>query len=145
MVIFKSKQRKFEGDLKIKLCGKILYPTESVRYLGMKIDTSLTWQQFINDLSIKLNRANALFFKVRKHVSLKILKSIYFTTFDSYLSFCCLVWDQNYRQHYSTNFNFTVKVCQNYQFPTKDFPYQIPIQTKLHLIIQKKFLRKYFI
>ena len=36
MVIFKSKQTKFEGDLKIKLCGKRLYPTESVKYLGMK-------------------------------------------------------------------------------------------------------------
>ena len=33
MVIFKSDQKKFEGDLKIKLCGKRLYPTESVKYL----------------------------------------------------------------------------------------------------------------
>ena len=30
MVIFKSNQKKFEGDLKIKLCGKRLYPTKSV-------------------------------------------------------------------------------------------------------------------
>ena len=36
MVIFKSKQKKFEGDLKIKLSGKRLYPTESVKYLGIK-------------------------------------------------------------------------------------------------------------
>ena len=36
MVIFKSKQKKLEGDLKIKLCGKRLYPTESVQYLGVK-------------------------------------------------------------------------------------------------------------
>ena len=41
MVIFKSKQKKLEGDLKIKLCGKRLYPTESVKYLGVKIDTNL--------------------------------------------------------------------------------------------------------
>ena len=33
MVIFKSKQKKFEGDLKIRLCGKRLYPTESVKIL----------------------------------------------------------------------------------------------------------------
>ena len=44
MVIFKSKQKKFKGDLKIKLCGKRLHPTESVKYLGVKIDTNLTWQ-----------------------------------------------------------------------------------------------------
>ena len=42
MVISKSKQKKFEGDLKIKLCGKSLCPTESVKYLGVKIDTNLS-------------------------------------------------------------------------------------------------------
>ena len=60
MVIFKSKHKKFEGDLKIKFCGKRLYPTESVKWLGVKIDTNLRCQYHVNDLSIKLNRANAL-------------------------------------------------------------------------------------
>ena len=95
MVIFKSKQKKFEGDLKIKLSGKTLYPTESVKYLGVKIDTNLSWQCRVNDLSVKLNRAKSLLFKRRKHVSCKILRSIYFAIFDSYLSYCCLVWAQN--------------------------------------------------
>ena len=95
MVIFKSKQKKFEGDLKIKLCGKRLYPTESVKYLGVKIDANLSWQYHVNDLSIKLNRTNALLFKMRKHVSLKILRVIYFAIFDSYLSYYCFVWAQN--------------------------------------------------
>ena len=44
MVIFESKLKKFDGDLKIKLCGKILYPTESVKYLGVKIDTNVKYQ-----------------------------------------------------------------------------------------------------
>ena len=95
MIIFKSKQRKFEGDLKVKLCGKRLYPTESVKYLGVKIDTNLSWQYHVNDLSIKLNRANALLFKMRKDVSLKVLRSIYFAIFDSHLSYYSLVWAQN--------------------------------------------------
>ena len=77
MVIFKSKQKKFEGDLKIKLSGKRLYPTESVKYLGVKIDANLSWQYHVNDLFVKLNRA------------------IYFAIFDSYLSYCCLVLAQN--------------------------------------------------
>ena len=62
MVIFKSKQKKLEhdeGDLKIKLCVKRLYLTESVKYLGVKIDANLTWQHHVHDLSIKLNRSNA--------------------------------------------------------------------------------------
>ena len=75
MGISKSKQKKFEGDLKIKLCGKRLYPTESVKYLGVIIDTNLSWQYHDNDLSVILNRGNALLFKMRKYVSLKILRS----------------------------------------------------------------------
>ena len=97
MVIFKFNQKKFESDLKIKSCGKRLYPTECVKYLGVKIDTPLSWQDHVNDLSIKLNRENVLLFKMRKYVNLKIkiLKSIYFAIFDSYLFYCCLVWAQN--------------------------------------------------
>ena len=60
MVVFESKQKKYEGGLKIKLCGKRLYPTESVKYLGVKLDTNLNWEYHVNDPSIKLNRANAL-------------------------------------------------------------------------------------
>ena len=81
----------FEGDLKIKLCGKRLYPTESVKYLVVKIDTNLNWEHHVNDLSINLNRASALLFKMRKYISLKILRSIYFAIFNSYLFYCCLV------------------------------------------------------
>ena len=62
MVIFKSQQKKFEGDLKVWLCGKRLYSTENVKYLGVKIDANLNWQCQVNDQSVKLNRASALLF-----------------------------------------------------------------------------------
>ena len=81
MVIFKSKQKKFEGDLKIKLSGKRLNllrvlnawvrklkktkSTDSVKCLGNKTDTSLSWQYHVYDISVKLNRTNALLFKMR--------------------------------------------------------------------------------
>ena len=81
MVIFKSKQKKLERDLKIKLCGKRLYPTKSIKYLGVTIDTNLTWQHHANDISIKLKRCNVLLFKMRKYVSPKILRSICFAIF----------------------------------------------------------------
>ena len=97
MVILKFRQKKLEGDLKIKLCCKRLYTTKCVKYLGVKIDTNLTWQYHVNDPSIKLNRDNDLLFKIRNSFDLKLLRSIYFAIFDSYLSYCCLVWAQNFR------------------------------------------------
>ena len=41
-------------------------------------------------------RGNALLFKMRKFVSLKILRFIYFAIFDSYLSYRCLFWAWNF-------------------------------------------------
>ena len=58
-------------------------------------DTNLSLQYPVNDLYIKLNRANVLLFKMRKYISLQILRSIYFAIFDSYLSYYGLVWAQN--------------------------------------------------
>ena len=88
MIIFKSKQIKFKDDLKIRLCGKRLYPTGIFKYLGAKIDTNLSWQYHVNGLSTKRNRANALLFKISKCVGLKILRCIYCAIRDSNLSSC---------------------------------------------------------
>ena len=61
-----------------------------------KLTQTLVGNIMLNDLSIKLNRANVLLFKMRKYISLKILRSIYFAIFDSCLSYCCLAWAQNH-------------------------------------------------
>ena len=58
----KRKLRWFE----IKLCGKRLYPIESVKYLCVKIDTNISWQYHVNDFPIKLNKVNDLILKIRK-------------------------------------------------------------------------------
>ena len=42
-------------NLKLKLNGKRIYPTKSIKYLVIKIDENLTWNEHINDLVIKLN------------------------------------------------------------------------------------------
>ena len=42
LILFKTKIKKLDFDLKIKLKVKRLYPTRSVKYLGIKIDENLT-------------------------------------------------------------------------------------------------------
>ena len=38
LVIFKSPRKVFQDKIKIKLSGKRLYPSNSIKYLGVKID-----------------------------------------------------------------------------------------------------------
>ena len=66
IIIYES----LEDDLKMKFCDRRLYNTESIKYLGVRIYTNLSWQYGVNDISIKLNRANALLFKMRKQYTL---------------------------------------------------------------------------
>ena len=47
---------------------KRLYETNSVKYLGIKIDNKLNWKVHINDITLKLIRANAMLYKVRDFV-----------------------------------------------------------------------------
>ena len=75
--------KKLDFLLKLKLNGKRIYPTKSLKYLGIKIDENLTWIDHINNISIKHNRANAMPFKVREFVNIEILKLFYFIN-----SFC---------------------------------------------------------
>ena len=72
-------------ELKLKLNGKGPYSAKSVKYLRIKIDESITWTDHINDINIKLNRANAITVKIRTFVNIKILKSIYYAIFDCHL------------------------------------------------------------
>ena len=55
LIKFKPRMEKVDFDLNLKLNGKILYPTKFVKYLGIKIDESLTWNEPINEIVIKLN------------------------------------------------------------------------------------------
>ena len=75
---------------------KRLYPSKSVKYLDIKIDENLNWKQHIHDITIKLNRANALLFIIRNYVNKHILRTIYFAIFGSHINYVNLIQGQNY-------------------------------------------------
>ena len=58
-VLFKSLGKLTNVPLKLKLNGKRLYPTNSVKYL-INIDEKLNWKQQISNIAIKLNKANGV-------------------------------------------------------------------------------------
>ena len=87
LVIFRHKKKKLECPV------RRLYPFNSVRYLGVKIDENLSWKDHIHDIATKLNRANALLF--RNYVNFNTLKSIYFAIVDSHINYANLIWGQN--------------------------------------------------
>ena len=57
LVIFKHQRKKIDSEVKIKLIRKRLYPTDSGKYLGIRIDGNFNWKHYVSDIAIKLNSA----------------------------------------------------------------------------------------
>ena len=87
VVPFKSLTKKTDSDLHIKLDGKRLYPTDSVKYIGIIIAKNLNWHHKINNVAAKLNRANAMLSKMWHFVNFNTLKSIYQAIHESHLNY----------------------------------------------------------
>ena len=95
MVLFRPTRKGMDFNLKIKLNGKRLYETNSVKHLGIRIDNKLYWKAHINDIPLKLIKANTMLYKVRDFVDAGILKSIYHALFESHIYYACIIWGQN--------------------------------------------------
>ena len=64
LVIFKSPRKVLSNEIKIKLTGKRLDPSNSVKYLGLSIDKYLHWYHKVKNISVKLSLVNALLLKI---------------------------------------------------------------------------------
>ena len=49
-VIFKSPRKVLSDEIKIKLAGQRLYPSNSVKYLHVRINKFLHWHDQVNEL-----------------------------------------------------------------------------------------------
>ena len=95
LIVFKHHSKKLNYNLKLKLNGRRLFPSQSIKYLGVIIDENLNWCQHIKALSIKLRRANGALSKLRHYVPNYILISVYYAIFASHMRYGCQVWGQN--------------------------------------------------
>ena len=76
VVIFRRKKNHLDCDLKLKLCGIKLKPSNYVRYLIIYLDEYLNWSPHINHLNQKLAKANPMLFRLRHFVNVATIKSI---------------------------------------------------------------------
>ena len=82
------------NNLKIKMNGKVLYPSDYIKYLGIYLDETLSGKIHCEELTKKLNRANGILAKSRHYVPSKQLKDIYYAIFSSHLTYGSQIWGQ---------------------------------------------------
>jgi hypothetical protein len=93
VIFFRSKRHALNYDkISTKMNGFKLTPVDYIKYLGMYIDKFLDWNQHIQELSKKLNRANGILSKLRYNTPPDICLQVYYAIFYSYLISGCNVW-----------------------------------------------------
>ena len=85
----KGQNTKLNNSFKIKLDGKRLFRTTSVKYLGVLLDEHLTWSPQISHVQMKLNREIGILSKLRYQENIHILKTVYHSLFETHLLYVC--------------------------------------------------------
>ena len=62
------------------------------KFLGVHIDCNLNWNYQINDVFFKLSRMNGILYKIRNHLTVEALLSIYYTLCYPHLTYCVSLW-----------------------------------------------------
>ena len=75
----------------------LLEKNKCVKYLGIYLDTFLSWHQQEQDMRSRLNRAAGMLCKIRHYVNFDTLKMIYHGIFSSILIYGSLIWGQHNR------------------------------------------------
>ena len=63
---------------------------------GLIIDEHLSFNEYINTLKQKLNRANGILDKLIYYVSADTFETIYYALFDSDMRYACQIWGQSH-------------------------------------------------
>ena len=76
----------------LKIHKTALTEKSHVKYLGIEIDSTLTWKTHIENLSTKISKAIGLLYKIRYFVNIKIMRMLYYSLIYSHLTYDIEVW-----------------------------------------------------
>ena len=81
----------------LKLHHSKLFESSKIKYLRLILDNKLSWKWHIAELSKKLSSAVGMLYKIRNFCPLPVLRSLYFSIFNSHLSYGLAVWGNAHR------------------------------------------------
>ena len=99
-VIFRPYQKRMNLDVTIKLCDHdknsliLLERKDYVKYLGVLIDSNLTWKQHILSISSKISKSLGIISRLRHFVPTDTLLSIYRSLIQPYITYGIAAWGQ---------------------------------------------------
>ena len=92
---FSFAPEKINYETNITINGKVLECKQSTKYLGVIIDSNLSWKH-IHKISKKVARGIGILSKVRHYLNINILIQLYYSLIYPYLTYGLVVWANTY-------------------------------------------------
>ena len=83
------------SNLNIKIDDVIIEQVENTKFLGVVINSTLTWQDHIKTVCKKVSKNVGILLRMRKTIPGDILLTLYYTLIEPYFSYCNIVWGSN--------------------------------------------------
>ena len=82
----------YEINLKVSFGNRKIATAQSLKFWGLTIDNTLTWNHHIGELTSRLNKACYAIRSIKPSMSLDVLRSTYFSYVHSVISYGIVFW-----------------------------------------------------
>ena len=76
----------------IKIHKNAITEKDHIKYLGVMIDATLTWNAQIENICHTISRSIGVLYKIKPFVNLQILKTLYYSLIYPHLIYAIEVW-----------------------------------------------------
>ena len=96
-IIFQPRQKvNYNLYPPVMLADQVIEQTHNFKYLGVIMDSNLSWHDHIDYISDKISKSINIMTKIKRHLGTKPLLSIYYSLVYPYLTYGCPLWGNNY-------------------------------------------------
>ena len=131
ILLFRPKsKRNITKHLNFRISGQYIPRTTQVKYLGFTMNEHLDWDLYFSQLKKKLNRGIGLLSKIRHFTPKHLLKTLYFSLFNSNLIYGCQTWGQDQNEEFKKIEKLQEKAIRIINF----LPLNAPVEKKIYEI-----------
>ena len=91
-IIFHPYNKPMKDHITIKINKKAIKEKEFIKYLGVFIDSTLSWKHQISNISKKISRSIGIKYKLRPFLPLKIMRDVYYSLIYSHIIYAIKAW-----------------------------------------------------
>ena len=96
----------------LKINNSNIKRENTMKFLGVMLDESLTWTNHIQILENKVSKNLGILYKAKPHLTLECLKNLYFSFVHSYLNYCNISWASNNANKLKKLFKIQKHACR---------------------------------